>query len=166
MVRRHCRERLKVPFALSNVFEEGGEGGLELADAVIANAETESNPCCPLYEWDEPVPDKIFKVANKMYGAEKIEYAKKAERDLKVIEKLGYGNLPVCIAKTPASLSDDPSKIGRPEHFTVTVREILISAGAGFLIPLTGEIMRMPGLPAKPQAEYIDFEEGAITGMR
>ena len=166
VVRRHCRERLKVPFALSNVFEEGGEGGLELADAVIANAETESNPFCPLYEWDEPVPDKIFKVANKMYGAEKIEYAKKAERDLKAIEKLGYGNLPVCIAKTPASLSDDPSKIGRPEHFTVTVREILISAGAGFLIPLTGEIMRMPGLPAKPQAEYIDFEEGAITGMR
>lgn len=166
VVRSHCRDQLKVPFALSNVFEEGGKGGLDLADAVIANAETKSDPFCPLYEWEEAVQDKIFKVASKMYGAEKIEYTKKAERDLKSIEKLGYGNLPVCIAKTPASLSDDPSKIGRPENFTVTVREILISAGAGFLIPLTGEIMRMPGLPSKPQAEFIDFQEGKITGMR
>ncbi len=165
-VRRHCRDTLKVPFALSNVFEEGGAGGLELADAVINNAETESRPFCPLYDWDEPVPDKIFKVASKMYGAEKIEYTKTAERDLKTIQRLGYEGLPVCIAKTPASLSDDPKKVGRPEHFTVTVREILISAGAGFLIPLTGEIMRMPGLPAKPQAESIDYQEGKVIGMR
>ena len=109
---------------------------------------------------------KIWKVANKMYGADEIKYTSKAERDLRSIEKLGYQNLPVCIAKTPASLSDNPKLRGRPENFAVTVREVLIAAGAGFLIPLTGDILRMPGLPKTPQAELIDLRGKDITGLR
>ena len=101
-----------------------------------------------------------------MYGAEEITYTKKAERDLKSIEKLGYADRPICIAKTPASLSDDPKVIGRPRDFAVTVREILIAAGAGFLIPITGDILRMPGLPKQPQAENIDVKDGRIEGMK
>ena len=101
-----------------------------------------------------------------MYGAGEIKYSPKAERDLQSIEKHGYHNLPICIAKTPASLSDDPKLRGRPEHFSVTVREILIAAGAGFLIPMTGDILRMPGLPRSPQAECIDLKGNDITDLR
>ena len=166
VVRSHCENILNVPFAVSNVFAEGGKGGLELAEKVIKYSESESIPFRPLYDWNEDVKTKIWKVANKMYGAENIHYTKKAERDLRSIEKLGYQNLPVCIAKTPASLSDDPKRVGRPVNFSVTVREILIAAGAGFLIPLTGEILRMPGLPKVPQAECIDLKGDDITGIR
>ena len=166
LIRNHCLQTLGVPFAVSNHFEEGGKGGLELAQAVIQHAEKTSSPFCPLYDWKEDVKTKIWKVANGMYGAEKIVYTKKAERDLKSIEQLGYGELPICIAKTPQSLSDDPKLLGRPTGFTVTVREIIISAGAGFLVPITGDIMRMPGLPKKPQAENIDLIDGNITGVK
>jgi formate--tetrahydrofolate ligase len=165
-VRNHCEKVLKVPFAVSNVFEEGGAGGIELAENVILYAEKKSQPFCPLYDWKEGVKTKIFKIANKMYGADEIKYTQNAERDLKSIEKLGYQNLPICIAKTPASLSDNPKLRGRPEHFSVTIREILIAAGAGFLIPLTGDIMRMPGLPRAPQAEKIDLKGKKIVGLR
>ena len=166
IVQKHCENHLHVPFAVSNVFEEGGKGGKELAEKVILHSEEKNQRFCPLYDWNEDVKTKIWKVANKMYGAEEIKYTNKAERDLKSIETLGYGNLPVCIAKTPASLTDDPKRLGRPENFTVTVREILIAAGAGFLIPLTGDILRMPGLPKNPQAEHIDLKENKITGLR
>jgi formate--tetrahydrofolate ligase len=166
MVREHCENNLQVPFAVSNVFEEGGKGGIELAKQVILHSEKQSQPFRPLYDWNEDVKTKIWKVASQMYGAEEIKYTKKAERDLKSIESLGYGSLPVCIAKTPASLTDDPKRLGRPENFTVTVREILIAAGAEFLIPMTGDIMRMPGLPKSPQAEQIDLKENKITGLR
>ena len=166
IIRDHCANKLRVPFAVSNHFEEGGPGGAELARAVMKHAEKVSIPFHPLYDWKEDVKTKIWKVANGMYGAEKIVYTKKAERDLKSIEKLGYGQLPVCIAKTPQSLSDDPKLLGRPTGFTVTVREILICAGAGFLVPITGDIMRMPGLPKKPQAENIDLVDGNITGVK
>jgi len=165
-VRKHCENILQVPFAVSNVFEEGGVGGMDLAEKVILHSEKNIQPFCPLYDWNEDVKTKIWKVANKMYGADKIKYTPKAERDLRSIEKLGYQNLPVCIAKTPASLSDNPKLRGRPENFTVTVREILIAAGAGFLIPLTGDILRMPGLPKVPQAELIDLRGKDITGLR
>ncbi len=165
VVRDHCEHNLKVPFAVSRVFEEGGQGGVELARQVMRHAEKKSSPFCPLYDWNEDVKTKIWKVANGMYGAEKVKYGKKAERDLASIHKLGYENLPVCIAKTPASLTDDPKKWGRPENFSVTVREILIAAGAGFLIPLTGDILRMPGLPKVPRAEQIDLQEGKVIGM-
>jgi formate--tetrahydrofolate ligase len=166
LVRDHCETRLKAPFAVSNVFEEGGKGGLELAQAVIGHAESTSSPFTPLYDWNEDVKTKIWKVASEIYGAAEIEYTKRAERDLRSIQKLGYENLPVCIAKTPTSLTDDPKLFGRPEQFTVTVREILIAAGAGFLIPITGEIMRMPGLPKHPQLEQIDVRNGKIEGIR
>lgn len=165
IVRDHCKEQLKVTFAVSNVFEEGGKGGVDLARAVLDHAEKKSSPFCPLYDWKEDVKTKIWKVASKMYGAGEIRYAKKAERDLKSIQDLGYDKLPVCIAKTPQSLTDDPKLFGRPEGFTVTVQEILIAAGAGFLIPITGDIMRMPGLPQHPQAENIDVINGRIEGM-
>jgi formate--tetrahydrofolate ligase len=166
LVKKHCENHLHVPFAVSNVFEEGGKGGKDLAEKVILHSEEKHQRFCPLYDWNEDVKTKIWKVASKMYGAEEIKYTKKAERDLKSIETLGYGNLPVCIAKTPASLTDDPKRLGRPENFAVTVREILIAAGAGFLIPLTGDILRMPGLPKNPQAEYIDLKGNKITGLR
>ncbi|PIP72293.1 MAG: formate--tetrahydrofolate ligase [Nitrospinae bacterium CG22_combo_CG10-13_8_21_14_all_47_10] len=166
LVRKHCEDNLKVPFAVSNVFAEGGNGGIELAEKVILNAEKKPKPFCPLYDWNEDVKTKIWKIASKMYGADEIQYTAKAERDLRSIEKLGYQNLPVCIAKTPASLSDNPKLRGRPEHFSVTVREILIAAGAGFLIPLTGDILRMPGLPKTPQAEFVDLKGNDIINLR
>lgn len=166
VVRKHCENNLQVPFAVSNVFAEGGKGGMDLAEKVILHAEKKHRPFRPLYDWNEDVKTKIWKIASKMYGAEEIKYTAKAERDLRSIEKLGVQNLPVCIAKTPASLSDNPKLRGRPEHFSVTVREILIAAGAGFLIPLTGDILRMPGLPKIPQAEYIDLKGNDITDLR
>jgi formate--tetrahydrofolate ligase len=165
-LREHCETVLQVPFAVSNIFEEGGKGGLDLAQTVIEHAEKVLYPFHPLYDWNDEVTTKIETVAREMYGAGKIIYAKKAERDLKSIENLGYGNLPVCIAKTPTSLTDDPKIYGRPENFPVTVREILIAAGAGFLIPITGDIMRMPGLPKTPQAEKIDVVKGEIRGIK
>ncbi|MCF8720224.1 formate--tetrahydrofolate ligase [Nitrospina gracilis] len=166
IVREHCENKLKVPFAVSDHFSNGGAGAMELARAVMQHAEKVPDPFHPLYDWTEDIPTKIWKVANGMYGAEKIEYSKKAERDLKSLVKWGYDKLPVCIAKTQSSLSDDPKLYGRPLGFTVTVREILLSAGAGFVIPVTGEIMRMPGLPAKPQAENIDVVDGHIEGIK
>ncbi|MFQ5449978.1 MAG: formate--tetrahydrofolate ligase [Nitrospinaceae bacterium] len=165
-IQDHCETRLQVPCAVSNVFEEGGKGGLELARAVLNHGEKISEPFRPLYGWDEDVKTKIWKVAHEMYGARKIDYTKKAERDLRSIEKLGYDNLPICIAKTQSSLTDDPKIVGRPENFSVTVREILIASGAGFLIPVTGDIMRMPGLPKHPQAENIELVAGVIRGMK
>ena len=166
IIRRHCEDQLQVPFAVSRIFEDGGQGGLDLARAVIQHAEKRSSPFRPLYDWDEDVKIKIWKVAHGMYGAAQVLYSEQAERDLKSIEKLGYTNLPVCIAKTQSSLTDDPKIVGRPDHFTVTVREILIAAGAGFLIPITGTILRMPGLPRHPQSEHIDLKNGEIEGVR
>jgi len=166
LIRDHCRNKLHVPFAVSRHYEAGGPGGEELAQAVMKHAEKVSSPFHPLYDWQEDVKTKIWKVANGMYGAEKIVYTKKAERDLKTIEQLGYDKLPVCIAKTPQSLSDDPKLLGRPTGFAVTVREIVICAGAGFLVPITGDIMRLPGLSKKPQAENIDVVDGNITGVQ
>ena len=166
VIKNHCEKNLQVPFAVSNVFEEGGKGGLDLAEKVILHSETSSQPFSPLYDWNEDVKTKIFKIANKMYGAGEVRYTQRAERDLRSIEKNGYHNLPVCIAKTPISLSDNPKLRGRPENFCVTVREIVIAAGAGFLIPLTGDILRMPGLPKYPQAEKIDLRDNDIIGVR
>jgi formate--tetrahydrofolate ligase len=165
-VRKHCETRLQVPFAVSDVFAEGGKGGLDLARTVVKHAEKTSSPFHPLYDWNHEVTNKIETVAREMYGAGKIIYTKKAERDLKTINDLGYDKLPVCIAKTPTSLTDDPKIFGRPENFQVTVREILIAAGAGFLIPITGDIMRMPGLPKSPQAENINVVKGKIWGIK
>jgi formate--tetrahydrofolate ligase len=164
IVRRHCDE-LTVPFAVSDHHARGGAGATELAQALMQQAERRSRPFRPLYALDDPVPEKILAVARKMYGARDVIFTKAAKRDLRDVERLGYAELPVCIAKTPASLSDDPKLRGRPEDFEVTVREIQINAGAGFLVVLTGDILRMPGLPRKPLAESIDLRDREIVGL-
>ncbi|UCD75369.1 MAG: formate--tetrahydrofolate ligase [Phycisphaerales bacterium] len=165
VVRRAC-DSLGVPFAVSDIFARGGEGGVELAEAVMAHAEKSSEPFCPLYDWEEPIKTKMEKIARAMYGAGEVEYTREAERDLKQISSFGYDNLPLCVAKTPASLSDDPKLVGRPEDFEITVRNVLLAAGAGYVVPLLGDIIRMPGLPTSPQANRMDLVDGNVVGMR
>ncbi|HPS39211.1 MAG TPA: formate--tetrahydrofolate ligase [Candidatus Cloacimonadota bacterium] len=144
----------------------GGAGGLDLAQHVISMVDKDVCNYHSLYDWNDSVEDKIIKVASEIYGAQKVDYTADAKADLKKIKKYGYDKLPICIAKTQKSLSDNPDLLGRPKDFLVTVREILIAGGAGFLIPITGEIMRMPGLPKHPSAEVIDIEDdGNISGL-
>jgi len=165
VVRAHCAE-LGVPFAVSDHFARGGEGAMDLAREIIEHAERKEKSFCPLYCSDDPVEDKVRKVAQKMYGADDVVFTKTAQRDLKDIRRLGYAELPICIAKTQSSLSDDPRLRGRPEHFEVTVSSIRINAGAGFLVVLTGDIMRMPGLPKVPQAWQVDLlDDGDVEGL-
>ncbi len=155
-----------VSVVLAEGWAKGGAGTEELAHKVVELADAHSTPFTPLYDWNWSVPDKIAAIATKTYGAAGVEYAPKAKTDLRRIEKLGLDKLPVCIAKTQKSFSDNPDLIGRPQGFTLTVREIEIAAGAGFLVPITGEMMRMPGLPNTPAAEGIDVdEEGNISGL-
>jgi formate--tetrahydrofolate ligase len=164
VVRRACAA-LGVPCAVSDIFAKGGEGGIEMAETVLANAETDPKPFRPLYDWSEPVKVKMEKIARQMYGARDVVYTAAAEKDLKLIAKLGAEGLPLCVAKTPASLSDDPSVVGRPEGFDVTVRNVVLAAGAGYVVPLLGDILRMPGLPANPQAVNMDVVDGKVIGL-
>lgn len=165
---RIIRERAEshgVSFAESRHFAEGGKGAQDLAREVIRSV-VHNKPFSPLYELDDTIYDKVQKVCKDMYGADDVAFTKEAEMDLKAITSLGLENLPVCIAKAPSSLSDDPNLHGRPRDFEVTVRNIQVSAGAGFLIILTGKIMRMPGLPKRPIAEQIDLlEDGTVIGV-
>ncbi|MCR4787772.1 MAG: formate--tetrahydrofolate ligase [Lachnospiraceae bacterium] len=164
-VREKCEE-LGCEFALSEVFAKGGEGGIELAEKVIFAAENKVSEYRPLYELSESVENKINTVAKKIYGASSVTFSSKAQKELKRIKELGFDGLPVCMAKTQYSLSDDPTKLGAPEGFELTVRDIYVSAGAGFVVALTGDIMTMPGLPKKPAAYSIDVnDEGKITGL-
>jgi formate--tetrahydrofolate ligase len=163
VVRAHC-DALGVPFAVTDHHARGGEGAMDLARTVMMHAQGDQ-PFTPLYGLNMPVRDKILTVARRMYGADRVAFTTQAERDLADIDRLGHAGLPVCIAKTPASLSDDPSRRGRPAGFTVTVRAIQINAGAGFLVVLTGDILRMPGLPRRPLAEHIDVQDGEIVGL-
>jgi formate--tetrahydrofolate ligase len=165
LVRRFC-DHEETPCAVSDHHARGGEGALELAELVMAKAEKESRPFTPLYKWEDRVEDKIATVARKMYGAERVVFTNEGKRALDEIQRLGHDKLPVCIAKTQASLSDDPRKLGRPTGFEITVRDIQINSGAGFLVVLTGDIMRMPGLPKRPSAEQVDVVEGRIVGLR
>ena len=152
--------------AAADVYRLGGEGGLELAEKLIELTKDSSGTFRSLYEWNQPVEDKIFKIASEIYGAISIDYQPRAQRNLDLIKKIGYDKLPICIAKTQQSLSDNPNLLGRPKDFIVTVRDIKIAAGAGFLIPITGEILRMPGLSKKPAAFSIDIDDnGNITGI-
>ena len=162
VVRSWC-EASGVPFAVSDVFATGGEGGVALAETVMAHAERRSKSFTPLYDWSEPIPAKMEKVARAMYGAREVAWTKEALRALAQIEKLGFGALPLCIAKTQKSLSDDPQVVGRPEDFEITVRDVILAAGAGYVVPLLGDIMRMPGLPASPQAERLDLAGGKVV---
>ena len=164
VVRRACGA-LAAPFAVSEIFEKGGEGGIDLAQALLDHSETHPSPFKPLYDWSEPVKVKMQKIAGTMYGAAEIAYTKPAERQLQRLEELGYGGLALCVAKTPASLTDDPTLAGRPQDFQITVREFIVSAGAGFVVPLLGDILRMPGLPASPQANRMDLVDGRVVGL-
>lgn len=165
VIQKRCAE-LGVEAIVSKGWAEGGAGTTLLAEAVKATADSFSGDFNPIYQWDQPVKDKIEAVAKTIYGANAVDYTSQAKRALKNITKLGLDNLPVCIAKTQKSLSDNPDLLGRPKDFVVTVRDIEIAAGAGFLVPITGDIMRMPGLPPIPSAEHIDVDsEGNISGL-
>ena len=164
VVRRAC-EAIGVPFAVSDHFARGGDGAVDLARVVAACAERHARPFCPLYRWDEPPKTKMAKIARMMYGAREVTWSREAERDLALAHSFGFDGLPLCVAKTPKSLSDDPSKLGRPEEFDIGVRHVILAAGAGYLVPLLGDIMRMPGLPASPAAERMDVVDGRIVGI-
>jgi formate--tetrahydrofolate ligase len=165
IIKKKCLE-LKVPVAVCNVWEHGGKGAIELAEIITKIAEENKCRYKPLYELDWSVEKKIETIAKRMYGAIHIDYTAKAKKDLEKIYKLNLDKMPICIAKTQKSLSDNPELLGRPKDFIVTVREIEIAAGAGFIIPITGDIMRMPGLPEFPAAENIDIDEnGNISGL-
>jgi len=164
VVRRACAA-MGAPFAVSEVFARGGQGGVELAEAVVEHAERRSKPFCPLYAWSEPVKTKMEKIARAMYGAREVSWSNDAEKDLAMIRRFGYEGLPLCVAKTQKSLSDDPKLLGRPEDFEISVRNVILAAGAGYLVPLLGDIIRMPGLPATPQAERLDLVDGRVIGM-
>ncbi len=164
-VREHCAKH-GVNVALSDVFARGGEGGIELANEVVALAESGKAAFKPLYELEQPLKAKIETIAKEIYGADGVNYSKDAEKALKEFESLGYGNLPICMAKTQYSFSDDQTLVGRPSGFSITIKNCRIAAGAGFIVVLTGDIMTMPGLPKVPAAEKIDVsDEGVISGL-
>ena len=164
-VENFCKER-NCEFALSEVWEKGGEGGIELAKKVLDTLEHKEAHFKPLYEDEMSLMAKIKTIATEIYGADDVTYSKAALKELKHIEEMGMGNFPVCMAKTQYSLSDDASKLGRPTGFTVNVREVYVSAGAGFVVAITGSIMTMPGLPKVPAANNIDVtNDGVITGL-
>lgn len=165
MIENFCREH-DCEFALATVWADGGAGGKTLAEKVLATIEKKPTQYHPLYELEQPLTGKIEIVAREIYGADGVEYAPAARKALTNLEKLGFGNLPICVAKTQYSLSDDQHKLGRPENFTITVRDAYVSAGAGFVVVLTGEIIQMPGLPRVPAAENIDVNaDGVIDGL-
>ena len=165
LIREKCKE-LGVNVALSEVWGKGSEGGEELANEVIRLAEGKQEKFDFVYDVNLSIKDKINAIATKIYGADGADFTPAAEKQIKQIEELKYDNMPICMAKTQYSLTDDPTKLGRPSGFRITVRNIKISAGAGFLVALTGEIMTMPGLPKAPAAEKIDVDEtGKIAGL-
>lgn len=164
LIRERCNN-LRVNVALSEVWAKGGAGGIELAEEVLRLAEKESQMEYA-YDLDMSIKEKIEAIAVKIYGAESVDYSKKADKEIQNLEKLGLGNLPICMAKTQYSLTDDPKVLGRPKGFKITIRDITVSAGAGFIVALTGEIMKMPGLPKVPAAEKIDVDiDGKIKGL-
>ena len=167
MVEDYCKER-NVKVSMCEVFAKGGEGGIELAQMVVDTIEKEDGSAnfAPIYDETLPIKDKIKAVAQKIYGATDVNYAGKAETEIKRLTELGFDKMPVCMAKTQYSLSDNPKLLGRPENFTITVREVKVSAGAGFVVCLTGDVMTMPGLPKEPTANRMDIDmDGVITGL-
>jgi formate--tetrahydrofolate ligase len=164
-VKNFCEER-NCDFALANVWEKGGEGGIELAEAVLSTLENKESNFKLLYDDALSIKDKISCIATEIYGADGVTYSPEASRAIAKIEEMGFGNFPVCMAKNQYSLSDDASKLGRPTGFDINIREVYVSAGAGFVVAITGSIMTMPGLPKAPAAEkiYVD-DEGKIVGL-
>ena len=164
-VKQFCEER-GCEFAISEVWEKGGEGGIALAEKVLKTLEEKESHFAPLYPSELPLTEKIETVAKEIYGAKGVNYTAAAKKQLAKLTELGFGDLPVCMAKTQYSLSDDPALLGRPKDFDITVREAYVSAGAGFVVVLTGAVMTMPGLPKQPAAFGIDVDESAkITGL-
>lgn len=164
-IKEFCEKR-GCDFALANVWEKGGEGGIELAEAVLNTLETKESNFRLLYDDELSVKDKIETVATKIYGAKDVSYSAEALKAIEKIEAMGFGDMPVCMAKNQYSLSDDASKLGRPEGFTVNIREVYVSAGAGFVVAITGAVMTMPGLPKVPAAERIFVnDDGVINGL-
>jgi len=165
IIREKCSE-WGVDSAVTEVYSKGGEGGLELAQKLCSLMDREKSNFRPLYDLNLPVREKIELICREIYGARGVVYKGSALKEIKTIEELGMGNLPICMAKTQYSLSDDPTLLGAPSDFDITVREVRLSAGAGFIVVLTGEIMTMPGLPKEPAAERMDIDEdGRITGL-
>ena len=164
-VKKFCEER-DCKFALSEVWAKGGEGGEALAKEVINTIENKPSNYAPIYTDDLSLTDKITKVATEIYGADGVNFLPAALKQLAKIEEMGFGRLPVCMAKTQYSLSDDPNMLGRPKDYQITVREAYVSAGAGFVVALTGAIVTMPGLPKRPAAFDIDVDkDGKIVGL-
>ena len=165
LIRSSCA-KYGVNVALSEVWAKGGEGGLELGREVLRSIEQGENNFRFAYEMAQPIKDKIGDIARKIYGADGVDFSPAASKEIARLEGLGYGDLPVCMAKTQYSLTDDPTKLGAPKGFRITVNKVKVSAGAGFVVALTGEIMTMPGLPKVPAAEKIDVDaDGKITGL-
>ncbi|MFU2417665.1 formate--tetrahydrofolate ligase [Peptacetobacter sp. AB800] len=165
LVEDKCKE-LGVNVALSEVWAKGGEGGIEVAKEVLRLIDEEENNFQFCYEEDLSIKEKINAIATKIYGADGVDFTKEAEKEIAKFERLGFNKLPICMAKTQYSLTDDQTKLGRPEGFRITVRDLTVSAGAGFIVALTGAIMKMPGLPKSPAAERIDVDEnGVISGL-
>jgi Formate-tetrahydrofolate ligase (EC 6.3.4.3) len=164
-VKRYCEER-NCEFSVCEVWEKGGAGGIDLAEKLLKTMKEKRSNYKPLYELNLSIKDKIETIAREIYGAERVTYDPAADSAIKRLEELGYGNLPICMAKTQYSLSDDPTKLGRPAGFTINIREVYVSAGAGFVVAITGTMMTMPGLPKVPAAENIDVDkEGRIIGL-
>lgn len=164
-IREFCESR-KCEFAVSKVWEEGGKGGVELANKILYTLENKESHFTPLYPDDMSIEDKLYTIATKIYGAKNVTYSPAAKKAIDRAKALGFGNLPVCVAKNQYSLSDDQNKLGRPENFDINVREAYINAGAGFVVAVTGSIMTMPGLPKVPAAEAVDVDEnGNIVGL-
>lgn len=164
-IKKFCEER-NCEFALSEVWEKGGEGGIALAEKVLKTLDEKPSNFKPIYDCDLSIKDKIKTIAQEIYGADDVTYSPAASKEIKRLEELGFGNLPICMAKTQYSFSDDATKLGRPTGFTINIREINVSAGAGFIVAITGAIMTMPGLPKVPAANNIDVnEDGVITGL-
>ena len=164
-VREFCETR-GCEFALSEVWEKGGEGGLDLAQKVLETLETKESNFHTLYNDELSLKDKIRTIAQEIYGAHDVVYEPAAEKQIAKIESMGFGSFPICMAKNQYSLSDDATKLGRPENFDIHIREVYVSAGAGFVVALTGAVMTMPGLPKVPAANGIDVtDDGKITGL-
>jgi formate--tetrahydrofolate ligase len=160
-----CRE-YGVEVALNEVWAKGGEGGIEMAEKIVKLIDTEPSNYKPLYDIDDPIKAKVTKIVTEIYGGEGVVFELKAVKEIRKLQAMGYGHLPICMAKTQYSLSDDPTLLGAPRDFTITVRDVRVSAGAGFIVCITGDIMTMPGLPKVTAAEKMDIDaEGVITGL-
>ena len=167
IISEYCKD-MGVEASMCEVFAKGGEGGVDLANKIVDEIERNdgSQSFSPIYDEQKPIKEKISAIAEKIYGADGVEYSTKAEREISRLTELGFDKLPICMAKTQYSLSDDPKKLGRPTGFKITVREVRVSAGAGFVVALTGDVMTMPGLPKEPATNKMDItDDGKITGL-